>query len=418
MVLPQELFFQLRYLEVFMVKQAMLVIAISMSPLSVSAHSSQDLTNKESPLSVQKKVTSLSKNKLIRPSYNIDISEFRISQSQGKYYWHLNLENRSSRSIPANMLEIQGHQIAPHNRRDDAGDPIVNTMEIPANRSIQLQREFIPMEHIAQIGIDVVDRAKRTRLASKTFNANLSGLKPVIKFQELTPVFLGRLSATIKADRDNYLWYVEIKNTGTGTLRFSDYDFNILPSIRGVQESWEPFTDVTVLYDQTLEPGEVFKIYIATGYDSCFAGNLISVKITDLKSNKIVNLFQPLNMPLYPRGSWLSGGTLRYYDLFVDVPVLVDDLPPYFKKGVLFGELIVRHGKHGVDHVHVNHVKAGQTINLPDNLTFKNNFKSVYANLKLYADFGGRLVLIKSGNTSFEEANLIDMEKPATINVD
>ena len=184
-----------------------------------------------------------------------------------------------------------------------------------------------------------------------------------------------------------------------------------------MREHREPFTDVSVLYDTTLEPGEVFKIYIATGYDSCFAGNLISVKITNLKSNKIINLFQPLTMSLYPRGSWLSGGTLRYYDLFIDVPVLIDDLPPYFKNGVLFGELIVRHGKYGVDYVNVNHVKAGEVINLPDRLTFKNNFKSVYAKLKLYADFGGRLVLIKSGNTSFEGANLIDMEKPATISV-
>jgi hypothetical protein len=161
----------------------------------------------------------------------------------------------------------------------------------------------------------------------------------------------------------------------------------------------------------------VFKIYIATGYDSCFAGNLISVKITDLKSNKIINLFQPLKTPLYPKGSWLSGRTVRYYDLFIDVPVLVDDLPPYFKNGVVFGELTVRHGKHGVDRVNVNHVKAGQVINLPDNLTFKNNFKSVYAELKLYAEFGGRLVLIKSGNTNFEGANLIDMEKPAKVSV-
>ncbi|MBN2314639.1 MAG: hypothetical protein JXM79_11970 [Sedimentisphaerales bacterium] len=405
-----------------MTKQTMFVTVICMFPLNLLANASQGLINEgnpssKGPLSVQRKVTPLSKNTSIRPGYHLDLSEFRISQSQGKYYWHLTLENRSSRDIPARSLEIQGYQLAPQNKRDNAGDPIVNSIEVPANRSIQLQREFVPLENVAHIGIEVVDRAKRTRLASKTFDANLSGLKLVTKFKELTPVFMGRLRATIKADLDNYLWYVEIMNTGNGTLSFSDYDFNILPSIRGVQEQREPFTDVSVLYETTLKPGEVFKIYIATGYDSCFAGNLISVKITDLKSNKIVNLFQPVNTPLYPSGSWLNGGTLRYYDLFVDVPVLVDDLPPYFKKGVLFGELVVRYGKLSVDYVNVNHVEAGANITLPNSLTFKNNFKSVYAELKMYADFGGRLVLIKSGAANYEGDHLIDMEHPSTITV-
>ncbi|MES9874045.1 MAG: hypothetical protein ABW146_13085 [Candidatus Sedimenticola sp. 6PFRAG7] len=360
-------------------------------------------------------------NKRARPGLKLALSDFQIKRSGSKTYWFATLENSSSLEAGKRQLEVSARQYGANDQSSTAGAPILNTMPLRAGDSLNLQREFEPADGVSRIRIEVRDRNQNRLLVSETFQADMRRVKPVTRPREKSVAFSAKMQARIRADNDNYLWYVEIKNVGRGTLFFKDYDFRITPSIRGVQTGREPFTDVAGFDERSVEPGKISKIYLATGYDSCFSGDLITVNITHRTSGRVINLYQPVTEPLYPlkMGSnvFKSPGVLTYWDFEFEIPVKDDDLPPYYNGGVFYGDVLAKHKKRGRHQFSFNYVKHVVGLKLPPELMISDATESVTVDLKWFASFCGRQVLIKEGRRTFDGDALRDAEHGATLDL-
>ena len=363
---------------------------------------------KESATTVQKRVAA--------PGLALEMSGFRIDHSGDKTYWFVDLENLSDLTANKNDLEIQGYQIDASNAKQPAGAVIINTMPLRPREKLHLQREFAPVDGLKQIVIEVRDRNKKRRVAMQRFDTGMRASMPPTQPQELKPVFSGKLSAQIKADQQNYLWYLEVRNVGNGELRLADYDFRVSPSIRGIQYGHESYTDVTTLYQQVLQPNKSFRIYLATGYDSCFAGDLIDIGIRNKETGQVVNLLQPINTPLYRVSSDVLENKLGFNDMDIPMPLKTGGFPPYFSqmRQIFNVRMTTWYGDGGNVAVRVEHLDDTLNIPLPAGLQFK-NFKKISLNVEVYENFCGREVLIKKGGMFYEGANLVNMEPGSKI---
>ncbi len=399
-----------------MYKKLLSCILLLLLPLTVFAVSFENVL--KDAVQIKRGSNPRAQTKPVRVRSTLEFSDFRIEKSGDKQYWFVKLKNRSDNEIRKRELEIKAIQYDSHQGQQSAGDVILNSTTIRSDGTVQLQREFRPVDGIEKIRIDVRGRSSNRRLLTKTFPVDMRTIKPVTTLAPATPLFVGKMSARILADEENYLWYVEVKNIGNGSLDFKDYDFRITPSIRGVQQGSEPFTDVTTFYDQSLKPGESFRIYVATAYDSCFSGDLINARITHMKSAKVIDLYQPIERPLYQVNSNLfSEGQLRYWDFTVEMPLNNGGLPPYYNSGFLYGHVKAKDKKRGRHDFTFNHHSPSAWIDLPPELTFSDGLEYFDVDVKWFASFCGRNVLIREKRKGFEKESLRDMEKPATINV-
>lgn len=366
---------------------------------------------------VSKNAANAVRKQVSAPVLALEMSGFRIDHSGDKTYWFVDLENRSDLTANKNDLEIQAYQVDSRNARQEAGAVIINTMPLRPRGKLHLQREFPPVEGLKQIVIEVRDRNRKRRLAMQRFDAGMRASMPLTQTQEFSPVFSGKLSAQIKADQQNYLWYLEIRNVGNGELRLADYDFRVSPSIRGIRYGQEPYTDVATLYQQVLQPNKTFRIYLATGHDSCFAGDLIDIGIRNKETGQVVNLLQPVDTPLYRKNSDVLENKLRFYDMDVRIPLKESGFPPYFNptRQRFYVRMTTWYGDRGVVAVRVDHLDDSLDIPLPNGLQFK-NFKKISLNVEVYENFCGREVLIKKGGMFYEGANLVNMEPGSKIN--
>ncbi len=380
---------------------------------------------------IKKKVHPQLKSGPIAPGIRLTFSDFRTQKNGNKYYWFVTLNNQSKQNIQKKMLEVVAIQYDDQNRESAAGDVCINTLAIPPKRSIKYQREFTAGPDIRSIALIVKMKSTGKQLASKMFEANF-GFKlapgPMVTIKDA--IFPSLMSASIKADTTNFLWYAEIKNVGSGDLKFSDYDFNISPAIRGRKYKDEPFTDVTTLYNQTLRPGKTFRIYIATMYDSFYSGDLIHVNIRQLKTGKVINQFRQLDRALYSKA--LGNGDIPnrpvdHWDYYIDLPKPTVAVPSFVDRVYVSGKLIIT--KKSISGISMttelleypvtftNSSFGMQAVTLPDNLQHSNSLTSVkIRNLSVYAMFSGRKIILQTQYGDIIRP-LNDMESPGTVNV-
>ncbi len=404
-------------------KKIFIIMIILTFPLTVLGDSLQNLANElnKNIIPAQNKVRPALQKKPAKVGYYLKLTGFRLDESQGRHYWVVTLENHSSKTVPRNALEIKAFQYDNQNQSHPAGDFIVNTLSIRPNREIQLQREFVPSQNTVKIGIQVKDRSRNTRLTSGMFETDFRTLKPMgLVKKEVKPVFTGSLKASIHWDNKEKLWFVQVVNIGNGSAKFSEYNFDITPAIRGKKYGKEPFTDVNALYDNVLPSQRAFRIYVATSYDSCAAGDVIGVKITHLESGRVVRTFQPVDIEKYQVTDVAFQPDMSAECGYIHIKLNSQNLPKYYTNGYISGYVLGRTekvtdgavsvaGQKVVDTkykrstlmIPFNHVKNG-SVKIPYRWGCS-TFIQLHVFVNWYADFCGRSILLQSGDKLYEK---------------
>jgi hypothetical protein len=204
--------------------------------------------------------------KIARPvgqGYAIDISEFRINQSQGRYYWFAKVTNNSNEAIPRGGLKVQASQYDTHGNTQAAGIPIESNLKIYPDRSIQLQREFFPMPGLTNIRVEAYQKNINKKLLSQQFSAttqpSMPGIKPVEKKLEIQAVY--SVETTVLIDLGDF--HLLIWNRGNNAINARDFT---------VQTRWEhvfkPDTveEEKILPDVLIQPGKYYAVKLTTRY--------------------------------------------------------------------------------------------------------------------------------------------------------
>lgn len=220
----------------------------------------------------------------IEEDYAINMSEFSIAQSQGKYYWFVKLTNNSTRVIPQGRLKIQASQYDKQGNTQAAGIPIESNLTIDPDRSIQLQREFIPMPGLTSIRVDAYQKNNNKKLLSQPFAVTTQPSMPAIKAEEkkfeMQAVYSVETTLMIDLGDFNLL----VWNRGNGAINAKDFT---------VQTRWEHvFKPDTVEEEKTLpdamiQPGKYYAVKLTSGYVyKCITDKKIIVTAVNHKENK------------------------------------------------------------------------------------------------------------------------------------
>jgi len=225
--------------------------------------------------------------KIARPverGYAINMSEFRIAQSQDKYYWFVKVTNNSNRAIPQGRLKVQASQYDTQGNTQAAGIPIESNLKIYPDRSIQLQREFIPMPGLTNIQVEVYQKDINKKLLSQQFAATTRPSMPVVKPEEkqfeMQAVY--SVETTVLIDLGDF--HLLIWNRGNGAINAKDFT---------VQTRWEhvfkPDTveEEKILPDVMIQPGKYYAVKLTSGYVyDRIADKKIIVTAVNHKENK------------------------------------------------------------------------------------------------------------------------------------
>lgn len=204
--------------------------------------------------------------KMVRPvgkGYAVNITEFRIAQSQGRYYWFVKLTSNSDRVLPRGRLKVQANQYDTQGNIQEAGIPIESNLQIHPGRSIQLQREFTPMPGLTSIRVEVYQKNINKKLLSQQFTATtqpiITGIKPQEKQLGIKTVYL--VETTVLVDLGDF--HLLIWNRGNSAINAKDFT---------VQTRWEHvFKPDTIeeakrLPDAMIQPGKYYAEKLTSGY--------------------------------------------------------------------------------------------------------------------------------------------------------
>ncbi len=221
------------------------------------------------------------KTTIARPvgqGYAIKLSDFRIAQSQGRYYWFVKITNNSNMVIPRGNLKVLANQYDTKGNTQTAGIPIESSMQIQPNRKIQLQREFTPIPGLTNIRVEAYQKDIDKKILSQQFAAttrpDMPGLKPVEK--QLERKFVYSVETQIVIDLGDF--HLLIWNRGNNTINAKDFT---------IQTRWEHvFKPDTIEEEETLPDA---KIQSGKYYSAKLTSRYVYKHISDKKIIVTVN---------------------------------------------------------------------------------------------------------------------------------
>ncbi|MBN2515886.1 MAG: hypothetical protein JXC33_07620 [Deltaproteobacteria bacterium] len=308
------------------------IIIILLLPIIASAENYSDTLKK-----IQREIA-----RPVGQGYTVNLSEFRIAQSEGKYYWFVKLANNSSMVIPQGKLKVQASQYDTQGDTQAAGIPIEINMQIDPNRDIQLQREFTPMPGLTSIRVETYQKDINKILSSQQFKATarpvISGVNPEEKQFDMKGVYL--VETTVMVDLGDF--HLLIWNRGNSTINAKDFT---------IQTRWEHvFKPDTVEEEKTLpdaeiQPGKYYPVKLTSNYVYRFiTDKKIIVNVVNHRENKTYTAEKAIAPPQVTLGKpeWFkspghkleNGGTMPSSGV-AGLFVTITNHSPYRVSGVL-----------------------------------------------------------------------------------